>query len=54
MARILGCDTVAEGVERPEQVALLRAMGCTQIQGYWFSPPLRPEVFIDYCQEQNG
>ncbi len=54
MARILGCETVAEGVERPEQVALLRAMGCTQVQGYWYSPPLKPEVFIEYCQSRNG
>ncbi|MDP5292497.1 EAL domain-containing protein [Oceanimonas sp. CHS3-5] len=54
MARILGCDTVAEGVERPEHVELLKAMGCTQMQGYWYSPPLKPEAFVEYCQSQNG
>ncbi|WMC11202.1 EAL domain-containing protein [Oceanimonas pelagia] len=54
MARILGCETVAEGVERPEQVALLRTMGCNLVQGYWYSPPLNPEAFVEYCQSQNG
>lgn len=54
MARILGCQTVAEGAERPEHIALLKAMGCTLVQGYWYSPPLKPDAFIEYCQSQNG
>ncbi|WP_338318221.1 EAL domain-containing protein, partial [Bradyrhizobium ottawaense] len=31
--------TVAEGVETEAQRELLRALGCTQMQGYLFSPP---------------
>ncbi|KYG23023.1 diguanylate cyclase [Bradyrhizobium sp. AT1] len=31
--------TVAEGVETEAQRDLLRALGCTQMQGYLFSPP---------------
>ena len=35
----LGMVTTAEGVETEEQLRLLRAEGCTQVQGYLFSPP---------------
>ena len=35
----LGISTTAEGVEKPEQLALLQAAGCTHAQGYLFSRP---------------
>jgi EAL domain-containing protein (putative c-di-GMP-specific phosphodiesterase class I) len=35
----LGIATTAEGVETPEQLASLRAEGCTEVQGFLFSPP---------------
>jgi diguanylate cyclase (GGDEF)-like protein/PAS domain S-box-containing protein len=35
----LGMVTTAEGVETEEQLRLLRAEGCTQVQGYLLSPP---------------
>ena len=40
MAHSLGIDTLAEGVETAEQLAFLRAQGCNQAQGYFFSRPL--------------
>ncbi|MFJ8644876.1 putative bifunctional diguanylate cyclase/phosphodiesterase [Streptomyces sp. NPDC093546] len=36
----LGMQSVAEGVDAPEQVPVLRAMGCTHGQGLAFSGPL--------------
>lgn len=39
LANALGMSTTAEGVESTAQVAKLRDAGCTQIQGYVFSPP---------------
>ncbi|GAA3720098.1 hypothetical protein GCM10022421_30480 [Oceanisphaera sediminis] len=54
MARNLGCVTVAEGVERVEHIDLLRKMGCTLVQGYWYSPPLKPAAFIAYTQQHNA
>jgi diguanylate cyclase len=42
LARRLGALTVAEGVERPEQIAPLRAMGCQMAQGFHFAPALPP------------
>ena len=35
----LGMSTTAEGVETAEEFARLRADGCTEVQGYLFSPP---------------
>ena len=35
----LGIPTTAEGVETNEQLEWLRSEGCTEVQGYLFSPP---------------
>ena len=35
----LGIATTAEGIETREQLDRLRAEGCTEVQGYLFSPP---------------
>lgn len=40
IARDLGLQSVADGVDVPEQVIALRAMGCTHGQGMAFSGPL--------------
>jgi diguanylate cyclase (GGDEF)-like protein len=47
LARTLNMATTAEGVETPEQLALLRAAGCGQAQGYLFSRP-RPLAELDF------
>ncbi|MCR9122244.1 MAG: bifunctional diguanylate cyclase/phosphodiesterase [Phyllobacteriaceae bacterium] len=39
MARSMGASVVAEGVETEEQAMLLRAAGCTIMQGYLFGKP---------------
>ena len=40
MCADLGLPTIAEGVERPEQVERLLEFGCTHAQGYLFGHPL--------------
>lgn len=42
----LDMRVVAEGVERPEQLAVLRGMGCDDAQGYLFSPPVPPASVV--------
>ena len=43
IGRSLDIAIVAEGVETSEQLQLLKAMGCDEIQGYLVSRPLPPE-----------
>jgi len=45
MCRSLHVDCVAEGVETKEQLELLKAYGCTTIQGYYYSKPVEVEQF---------
>jgi diguanylate cyclase (GGDEF)-like protein len=45
LARAFKLSTVAEGVETPEQLEILRQLGCEQSQGYLHSRPLAIEKF---------
>ncbi|MEY7875002.1 EAL domain-containing protein [Enterobacter roggenkampii] len=40
LARKLGCDVIAEGVETQHQKDMLSKMGVTHFQGYYFSKPV--------------
>jgi diguanylate cyclase len=51
MAHELGLEVVAEGVEDQACLALLRDMGCDQIQGYLISRPLRSEAVTPFARE---
>ncbi len=46
LARARNMTTTAEGVETPAQLEMLRACGCTELQGYLVCPP-RPASEID-------
>ncbi|MGI9082276.1 MAG: putative bifunctional diguanylate cyclase/phosphodiesterase [Thermoleophilaceae bacterium] len=43
LAKGLGITVVAEGVEREDQAAELRELGCGLVQGFWFGRPTEPE-----------
>lgn len=51
MASSLGMQTIAEGVETEGQLEFLRARGCTEAQGYYFSRPLSAVAFGNYMRE---
>ena len=40
LSRALDIEVTAEGVETPEQVATLRALGCHKAQGFWIGRPI--------------
>jgi EAL domain-containing protein (putative c-di-GMP-specific phosphodiesterase class I) len=48
LAHNLKLEVVAEGVETPEQLALLRDFGCDQVQGYFISKPLPLADLVEY------
>ena len=41
---------VAEGIERPEQLDYLTAIGCDSGQGFYFSRPVPPEAIEEMLQ----
>ena len=52
LARNLNLCVLAEGVETEHQLQFLRAEGCDEIQGYWYSPPLpAPDFFKKYAHQ---
>lgn len=52
LGRSLGMSTTAEGVETEEQLAMVRAQGATEIQGFLFSPPLPPAALLSLLRAQ--
>ena len=54
MARKLGLRVVAEGVERREQMEFLRRNGCSEYQGFLFSPAVPPEAFAELLRAGLG
>jgi EAL domain-containing protein (putative c-di-GMP-specific phosphodiesterase class I) len=52
MAKSLGIKTIAEGIDRPAQQAILGELGCDIGQGYLYSKPMPYEKFQTFI-EQN-
>ena len=53
MATSLGVDTVCEGVETEEQVHFLQEIGCSKLQGFYFSKPISFDAIVEMYRE-NG
>lgn len=54
LSKGLGITTIAEGVETVEQLDYLREEGCDEIQGYYYSKPLRVEEFEAFVRERSN
>jgi diguanylate cyclase (GGDEF)-like protein len=52
MGQALGMNVIAEGVETREQLAVLRALGCNQAQGYLFAKPMPPNELFKFVTAQ--
>jgi EAL domain-containing protein (putative c-di-GMP-specific phosphodiesterase class I) len=50
----LGVSVTAEGVETHDQLAILRATGCTEVQGYLFGRPISGAAILDRLSEVNA
>lgn len=53
LAKKIGMETVAEGVETKEQADFLRQCGCTKLQGYLYSRPLPLEELLAFYQKKE-
>jgi diguanylate cyclase (GGDEF)-like protein len=49
----LGCQAVAAGVERQDQVEVLRAIGCDTLQGFPGVAPMAEEAFLAWAEAQD-
>ncbi|HKJ77277.1 MAG TPA: EAL domain-containing protein, partial [Gammaproteobacteria bacterium] len=50
MARNLGLEVIAEGVETAEQLAFLREQGCEAYQGFYLGRPVPADAFRDAAE----
>lgn len=50
IARNFDLQLIVEGVETEQQVAILRQLGCNEMQGYFFSRPLPSENLIAFLR----
>ncbi|MDI9641817.1 EAL domain-containing protein [Geitlerinema splendidum] len=53
LAKSLRLNITAEGVETAEQCEYIKAQGCHEIQGYYFSPPLPNEAMTELLAKQT-
>ena len=54
LAHSLRLQVIAEGVETVEQLRFLRAYGCDQLQGHYFSRPIVAEAFEAMLRNGNS
>ncbi|MBF0538968.1 MAG: EAL domain-containing protein [Nitrospirae bacterium] len=53
MAHNLKKPVIAEGIETPEHLELLKALNCDEGQGYLFSKPMSAEDFMEFAKEHQ-
>ena len=53
MSKMLGVQTLAEGVETAEQVAFLKRIGCGRIQGYYYGRPMILEDVLEFLYRKG-
>jgi diguanylate cyclase (GGDEF)-like protein len=51
MTRSLGIRSVAEGVERAEELAALRELGCDEVQGFFYCVPLEGDEVMGFLRD---
>lgn len=54
LAKLMGIDCLAEGVETIEQLKFVQDNGCHIIQGYYFSRPLIEKDFLNFIKKYSA
>ncbi len=53
MTRALGLSSVAEGAETAEQLSVLSALDCEDVQGFIFSKPIPADDFFQWAKQRE-
>jgi diguanylate cyclase (GGDEF)-like protein/PAS domain S-box-containing protein len=53
LGQTMRLETVAEGIERPQEMLFLRRQGCTTGQGFHFSPPVSGQEMGEMLLDQH-
>jgi len=53
IGKLLSLEVVAEGVEKREQIEILKELGCYKGQGFYFYPPLPVEEFFSLLTKNH-
>ncbi len=54
LAKRLGLDTTAQGIESADQIGRLSQMGCSNAQGYLLARPLMADEMLELLREQRS
>lgn len=54
IANNLNLKIIAEGVETEDQLKFINDVGCNEIQGYYFSPPVPPAEFAQMLKQDKS
>jgi diguanylate cyclase (GGDEF)-like protein len=54
LGHVLQLGIIAEGIERPDQLATLQRFGCDTGQGYLYSHPMTSDQFLDWLNEHHA
>src|SRR3546814_14298844 len=54
LATALGMETTAEGVETHDDLALIRRLGCSHVQGYIYGRPMDLDGVVELIGECGG
>jgi EAL domain-containing protein (putative c-di-GMP-specific phosphodiesterase class I) len=54
LAKGLGVETTAEGIETPAQAELMAHLGCSQLQGFLFGRPVAAEAMRMMQRQRDG
>lgn len=50
LAKNLGMNIIAEGIETPEEAAAIKQLDCEMCQGFWFARPMPLKEAIAFCE----
>jgi diguanylate cyclase (GGDEF)-like protein/PAS domain S-box-containing protein len=54
LAEALDMDTIAEGAETQDELALIKDLGCSHVQGYIYGKPMTPEEALVIIEANGG